>query len=77
MTTYITYKYIFTFGKHKSKTVKQVMEEDPSYLLWADNNIEGFELSDYLRDKAEAYSYKEDMDDLIADYMSENWGDKD
>lgn len=49
----VIYKYIFTFGKHKGKTVKQVMEEDPSYLLWADDNVEGFELSNYLRDKAE------------------------
>jgi DNA recombination-dependent growth factor C len=72
----ITYKYVFTFGKHKGKTVKQVMEEDASYLLWADDNVEGFELSDYLRDQAEQYSREDDMDDLIADYMAEDWGDR-
>ena len=73
----VNYKTVFTFGKHKGKTVKQVMEVDPSYLLWADNNVEGFELSDYLRDKAEQYSYEDNMDDLIADYMAEDWGDRD
>lgn len=72
----ITYKYIFTFGKHKGKTVKQVMFEDPSYLLWADDNIEGFELSDYLRDKAERFYAEDDMEPSWGD-LNGDWGDRD
>ncbi len=73
----VNYKTIMTFGKHKGKTVKEVMETDASYLLWADENVQGFELSNYLRDKAEEYSYEDNMDDLIFDYMAEDWGDRD
>lgn len=73
----VTYKYIFTFGKHKGKTVKEVMFEDPSYLLWADDNVEGFELSDYLRDKAEQID--NEMNDYEPTYedLNPDWGDRD
>lgn len=29
--------YFLTFGKHKGKTLKQVIEEEPSYIEWCMN----------------------------------------
>lgn len=37
-----------TFGKHKGKTLTQVMVIDPSYLLWAHENVDFFKLDDRL-----------------------------
>lgn len=31
-------KYVITFGKHKDKTLKQVLEEDVNYIDWLFNN---------------------------------------
>jgi hypothetical protein len=28
------YDHVFTFGKHKGKTVNEVAEEEPSYIVW-------------------------------------------
>ncbi len=84
----VNYKTIMSFGKHKGKTVKEVMETDPSYLLWADDNVEGFELSDYLRDKAEEMDEKftieneffKDLhhyEDPGWELFNSDWGDRD
>lgn len=34
-----------TFGKYKGKTVADVLIEDPSYLVWAHNNVDFFKVS--------------------------------
>lgn len=36
---------ILPFGKHKGLTVKQVLAKSPSYIRWAIQNVENFELS--------------------------------
>jgi len=33
------------FGKHRGKTIKQIVDSDPSYLDWAEENVEGFILT--------------------------------
>ena len=33
-----------TFGKHKGKTIEDVLEDDPRYLRWCMENIDDFEL---------------------------------
>jgi len=33
-----------TFGKHKGKTITQVLQDDPGWLVWADKNVEFFKL---------------------------------
>lgn len=35
-----------TFGKHKGLTIKEIIEDDPSYLEWALDEVDGFELDD-------------------------------
>lgn len=43
-------KYVHTtasvlmFGKYKDKTVDEVLDSDPKWLIWADENVEFFEL---------------------------------
>jgi len=29
----------FPFGKHKGKTIAQVLESEPSYIIWLTNNV--------------------------------------
>jgi hypothetical protein len=36
---------VLEFGKHKGKTVQQVMKEDPNWLHWALQNISTFKLN--------------------------------
>jgi hypothetical protein len=38
------------FGKHKGRTVEDVMAEDPYYLFWCLENVESFEVDDALQD---------------------------
>ena len=38
------------FGKYKGRTVEDVLEEDPAYLLWAAENVESFDVDAALQD---------------------------
>ena len=40
-----------TFGRHKGKTIKQIIEKDPQYLYWATENIPWFALSTSAQNK--------------------------
>lgn len=44
-----TVESIFQFGKYKGKTVEEVTNENPEYLLWCVKNIEWFDLDDETR----------------------------
>ena len=33
------------FGKHKGKTVEEILEDNPTYIRWCINNIETFVMS--------------------------------
>ena len=44
---------IITFGKYESETVMEVLEKDPGYLVWAEQNIAWFKLKDYILNRAE------------------------
>jgi uncharacterized protein (DUF3820 family) len=41
--------YTFSFGKYKGKTLGDIFEENPSYLIWCDDNVDSFKLSPELR----------------------------
>jgi hypothetical protein len=34
------------FGKHRGLTIKEIIEDDPTYLEWALDEVGGFELDD-------------------------------
>ncbi len=35
---------VFKFGKHKDHNIQHVIQDDPQYLYWCMDNVEGFEL---------------------------------
>jgi hypothetical protein len=41
------------FGKYKGRTVEDVLEEDPHYLLWALENVEQFDADKAVQDAIE------------------------
>ena len=44
--------YIFTFGKHKDEYIRDVLETDPSYIIWCNDNINWFEVEAFICDIA-------------------------
>lgn len=38
------------FGKHRGRTVEDLLGDDPRYLLWALENVERFEVDKALQD---------------------------
>ena len=37
---------VMPFGRHKGKLIGTVIKEDPEYISWAVNNVDGFVLDD-------------------------------
>ena len=64
---------MFTFGKHKGKSICSILLDDPSYILWLDMQ-EIVEFSDEIIEEAEE---KDDSRDYSIGDMPENWGDLD
>ena len=48
------------FGKHKGQTIRQVLQSDPSYILWCVEKLDRFAMSD------EAWDYAISMSELFA-----------
>ena len=40
-----TLQTVLRFGKHKGKTVNQILQEEPGYINWCLKNIDTFEMS--------------------------------
>jgi hypothetical protein len=55
-----------TFGKYKGYTIEEILEDDPSYLEWAIDEIEWFEL-DYIAAQKlnDNLGYNDYMQDVI------------
>ena len=41
----------FTFGKHKGKTLLEVLESDAQYIVWCIRNIENFTIDSQLKEE--------------------------
>ncbi len=71
-------KRLFTFGKHKGKSVIEVMSFDPQYVLWIEENVKSFEIYadeyKYCRDAAETEDGLYD-DMMMGAYYDEFWKD--
>lgn len=63
-------QHVIRFGRWKGRTVADVLELDPAWLIWAHNNVEHFELNHILLDRAEGDDYeyvpRKDTDGLFA-----------
>lgn len=57
--------YVLPFGKYKGHTVGDVLTINPDWLLWAEENVSWFRLTDKVRNIAESCSdniYREAVD---------------
>jgi len=50
--TVFTLESVLNFGKHKGKTVREVMNTSPGYIVWAHDNIDWFGLPNELYEDA-------------------------
>ena len=48
------------FGKYKGQTIRQILQNDPSYLLWCSEKLERFAMSD------EAWDYASSINEQFA-----------
>ena len=58
------------FGKHKGKTIDEILHEDPTYIRWCLENIDWFKLSE--EDEKTVQILSEYRDREMEDY--EDWG---
>lgn len=42
---------VMTFGKHKGSAILDVLNEDPSYLVWCIKNVSGFKIDEVLKEE--------------------------
>ena len=56
--------HIMTFGKHKGKTVAELMDEAPGWLVWAHENVEFFKLPPELIRQARLFLYAQGEEPL-------------
>ena len=65
------FDYVMTFGKHKGKTLVQILDESPSYIVWlAENDV--VKIPDDLLTMACHDTMSPDFEDLHGD-----WGCRD
>jgi len=55
------------FGKHKGRTPREILYNDPGYIVWAKENTQRFECSEELLDQAYEDSFTNKMHDELAD----------
>jgi hypothetical protein len=48
----LTWESRFWFGKHRGKTLREVLDSDPDYLIWAHKTVEGFVLDEEILEAA-------------------------
>lgn len=63
------------FGKYKGKTVKTILDEDPSYLIWAHEQTERLKLRSDIYKKA--IEFQEEIDSERFESLDYSWGSPD
>ncbi len=58
---------LMNFGKYEGRTVKKIACQDPDYLAWAIDEIEGFELDEKAEEEMEEALGYMAMDDCLVD----------
>jgi hypothetical protein len=70
-------KDTFNFGKYRGRTLESVLNEDPQYIAWANQNVDFFVVSNEILSKANllktyqnaprhSYYYDEDFEDYFS-----------
>ena len=57
-----TLSTVLTFGQYKGETVQDVMKHDASYLIWAVENIDQFDIDVVVMEQIEDLAYEQDME---------------
>lgn len=60
---------ILKFGKHKGKTVEQVLNNDPTYIRWCLKNVDFFEMSKVDIETALESAHQADLERYEENYM--------
>jgi len=60
----------FSFGKHKGKTLRDVIKEDPGYVDWANRTIPNFNISKENEIKVDNYLDNQGDDEDLSDAYS-------
>jgi hypothetical protein len=67
------YKTILPFGKYKGKAVEDILFFDPGWLVWAAENVKGFDLDEEIYEEAR-YGEEQFFRDFDADLLDEELG---
>lgn len=67
----LSLSYKLNFGKHKGKTINEILEEEPTYIRWCVENICWFKLSE--KDEKKVHSLSDDYDREIEEEYHD-WG---
>lgn len=51
--------YKLQFGKYMGREISEIIEEDPDYLLWANKNVYGFDLNEFIIEKCYERKYRD------------------
>ena len=54
-----TLSTVLTFGQYKGETVQDVMKHDASYLIWAVENIDWFDIDVVVMEQIEDLAYEQ------------------
>ena len=54
----------FNFGKYKGETLEYVWNDDPDYIIWCVDNVEGFKIEDkWMRESYADYLINKSWDE--------------
>ena len=56
-----TLQTVLKFGKHKGKTVNQILQEEPDYINWCLKNIDTFQMSEKDKEKIFKLTFEENQ----------------
>ena len=65
---------IFWFGKYRDETIQHVLGLNPQYLIWAQENVENFDLDQEILDKATRRAESEREARRIGNSYNRSWG---
>lgn len=63
---------ILTFGKYQGQSVRWIIEHDPSYLIWVNDNTE-WKVSQELLDAATDEEINQSFNDVMGHHLGHNY----
>lgn len=60
------------FGKYKGMTIKEVIDDDPEYLVWCLDNVNFFDVSENVLQLIENAQIENDFREAMYDYLDDD-----